>query len=177
LGFEPATRSFLARPTFLGKSGIEYRQVRFLPCRRRSPGARTTRGADMPDANAGKHVAQPIDDPLGRFEPFADNATVGALGTLRNCREPRLFTKILSAIPPASPTAASARAAAPGEFALRDAARSPPPAPAGCRTSGARRGGRSGRRCDGGRARRSVSTTFCRRRADLVLADALNHVV
>src|SRR5580704_13097832 len=26
-------------------------------------------------------------------------------------------------------------------------------------------------------ARRSVSTTFCRRRADLVLADALNHLV
>jgi hypothetical protein len=58
-----------------------------------------------------------------------------------------------------SATDSSARAAAPGGFALRNAAGSPPPAPAGCRRRRALRRGRARRRCAGLRARLGWSVT------------------
>ena len=57
----------------------------------------------------------------------------------------------------------------PGGFALRNAARSPPPAPAGCRRRRARRRGRDGRRCAddglGGQFRGHLAATLTRRSA------------
>jgi hypothetical protein len=72
---------------------------------------------------------------VGRIEPFADNATVGGCWHIQTaaCRERPRLRRSITPIPTPSPTFSSPRAPAPGGFALRNAAGSPPPAPAGCR--------------------------------------------
>jgi hypothetical protein len=98
----------------------------------------------------------------GRIELFTTTPRLAAPWRIPKCclREPRLLSKDN---PHRTGLATSPRAPAPGEFALRNAAGSPP-APAGCRMRRGRRRGRGRRRCGGGRARRSERLISARAR-------------